>query len=48
MAKSIFSYESLVHALSGVCGSCTAMAIVLPLDTGIPCKLWIHRLQTFF
>ena len=33
MAKQLFSYESLVHALSGVCGSCTAMAIVLPLDT---------------
>ena len=33
MAKQLFSYESLVHALSGVCGSCTAMSIVLPLDT---------------
>lgn len=32
-SSSLVSYESLVHALSGSCGSCSAMAITLPLDT---------------
>jgi len=33
MSSKIFSYETLVHALSGVCGSCVAMTLVIPLDT---------------
>eukprot|EP00095_Tigriopus_kingsejongensis_P011203 maker-scaffold263_size232787-snap-gene-1.19 protein:Tk11203 transcript:maker-scaffold263_size232787-snap-gene-1.19-mRNA-1 annotation:"solute carrier family 25 member 47" len=30
---SLISYESLVHAISGACGSGSAMAVTLPLDT---------------
>lgn len=33
MGESLISYETLVHAISGACGSSAAMAIVLPLDT---------------
>lgn len=32
-AKQLFSFDTLIHALSGVSGSCLAMTLVLPLDT---------------
>ncbi|XP_040010432.1 peroxisomal membrane protein PMP34 isoform X2 [Xiphias gladius] len=33
MSSEVFSYESLVHAVSGAVGSVTAMTIFFPLDT---------------
>ncbi|CAN9505214.1 unnamed protein product [Ophioblennius macclurei] len=33
MAFEVFSYESLVHAMSGAAGSVTAMTVFFPLDT---------------
>ncbi|XP_022070206.1 peroxisomal membrane protein PMP34 [Acanthochromis polyacanthus] len=33
MASEVFSYESLVHAVSGAVGSVTAMTVFFPLDT---------------
>ncbi|CAJ1076449.1 peroxisomal membrane protein PMP34 isoform X2 [Xyrichtys novacula] len=33
MSDAVFSYESLVHALSGAMGSVTAMTVFFPLDT---------------
>ncbi|XP_042361685.1 peroxisomal membrane protein PMP34 [Plectropomus leopardus] len=33
MSDAIFSYESLVHAVSGAVGSVTAMTVFFPLDT---------------
>ncbi|XP_035037708.1 peroxisomal membrane protein PMP34 isoform X2 [Hippoglossus stenolepis] len=33
MAAEVFSYESLVHAISGAVGSVTAMTVFFPLDT---------------
>ncbi|CAB1447718.1 unnamed protein product [Pleuronectes platessa] len=33
MAAEVFSYESLVHAVSGAVGSVTAMTVFFPLDT---------------
>uniref|UniRef100_A0A3Q3FDJ1 Solute carrier family 25 member 17 n=1 Tax=Labrus bergylta TaxID=56723 RepID=A0A3Q3FDJ1_9LABR len=33
MSDAVFSYESLVHALSGAVGSVTAMTVFFPLDT---------------
>ncbi|KAK1877427.1 Peroxisomal membrane protein PMP34 [Dissostichus eleginoides] len=33
MSYSVFSYENLVHALSGAVGSVTAMTVFFPLDT---------------
>nr|XP_046270572.1 peroxisomal membrane protein PMP34 [Scatophagus argus] len=33
MSFSVFSYESLVHAVSGAAGSVTAMTVFFPLDT---------------
>uniref|UniRef100_A0A3P8RMT9 Solute carrier family 25 member 17 n=1 Tax=Amphiprion percula TaxID=161767 RepID=A0A3P8RMT9_AMPPE len=33
MASEVFSYESLVHAVSGAVGSVTAMTVFFPIDT---------------
>ncbi|XP_070779549.1 peroxisomal membrane protein PMP34 isoform X3 [Enoplosus armatus] len=33
MSSAVFSYESLVHAVSGAVGSVTAMTVFFPLDT---------------
>lgn len=33
MSSSVFSYESLVHAVSGAAGSVTAMTVFFPLDS---------------
>lgn len=32
-ASNLFSYSSLVHAISGGCGSAVAMSTFFPLDT---------------